>query len=425
MLLTAAERAVPVATSPFDTPRAAAKRRARRALAMAALVRDARIDNGHDLVEPLLRSLTATQGLAEEAMTGPRVAGIALGVLEEVLRDAARVESGELHFMPDADGDRALPAAITVAPTGPMHSTGDDLLPLGVPAASAVMAAPLGSIGAQLAPRLSEQVDNFLLKLPKTRHAKRKRDIDVARRHFVSLLSDVRLDELSFVEVTAFREAALAIPKFNGKGIYAGLETAQQVLLADAIDMGDVEEVRAFLPKATEARVQEAMGTAPVPRSTMKVVNKHLSMLQMAIRPWYNAHRTKDRQRDWTPILGEFFSKKEAAKGITILRTALSDDEISAVFQTPLYTGHGGDRLRTMPGTELARDAFWWVPLIGLHAGARLEEILQLRPAHIEMVEGVAVVAFGRDLGTSVKTPGSRRRTAIHPFLIELDQMSV
>ncbi len=454
VLQRAHDASVPVKRCPFDTPSTAAEANAQRALAIASQWRQIRLANEHDAAAPELEAAALAKGLPGASLNTPAHANAALRGIEQAWRDAAASERGERptvsapgcgtssHALVTIPTDQVSHPAYTQAPREhamELAVTNDPqrgelrMQPDGLPPATAYGGGALSSKAAagaevpaaQQAPLLSEQVQQFIagetkkLKPGEAGKMKALRDIDVAQRHFVSLVGDIRLDALDWTAVAAFKEAALMIPQNNGKGIYAGLDTLAQVRLADAIDERDIDTVRTILGGRSEAQIVAAMNTAPVPRSKKKSVNKHLSSVKRAILPWYRKNRTKERDKDWTPLNREFFSKQEIKEQASFLRTALSDDEIKAVFGSPIYAGHGGGRLRQKPGADVPRDAYWWVPMIGLHQGARLDEILQLETNQVEKVEGVDVLTFGRDPTKAAKTPGSRRRVAIHPALIE------
>ncbi|NBB41603.1 tyrosine-type recombinase/integrase [Sphingobium yanoikuyae] len=99
--------------------------------------------------------------------------------------------------------------------------------------------------------------------------------------------------------------------------------------------------------------------------------------------------------------------------------------QLRAIFDAPLYRGClDGARGYAKPGTERPRNARFWVPLIGLHTGMRLNEICQLDVADIRVIDGIScfVITEASVAGPSdknLKTFASERLIPIHNNLID------
>lgn len=118
------------------------------------------------------------------------------------------------------------------------------------------------------------------------------------------------------------------------------------------------------------------------------------------------------------------------AKGITIKvpkkskdkRQPFGADDLNAIFAGPVHA----DRERPLGGRG---EAAYWLPLLALFSGARLEEIAQLRPhdvAQHSYVDGdgqtrrgwfIKIVEDEGEDATTVKTVGSERVVPVHPVL--------
>jgi integrase len=99
-------------------------------------------------------------------------------------------------------------------------------------------------------------------------------------------------------------------------------------------------------------------------------------------------------------------------------RRELGPKDLETLFGSPIYT----ERARPAGG---AGDAAYWLPLLGLYTGARLEELCQLRPDDIGERDGIPFLRIidledeDRQVRTTVKTVESRREVPIHPALVQ------
>ena len=108
-------------------------------------------------------------------------------------------------------------------------------------------------------------------------------------------------------------------------------------------------------------------------------------------------------------------------------RYPFSDDQLLKIFSAPLYTGcvddqHGYNK----PGNAKPRNTRFWLPLIGLYSGLRLNEICQLRTTDVSVKKGIHVIIAeecddedGPD-DKNLKTEASVRIVPIHPELIKI-----
>ncbi len=111
------------------------------------------------------------------------------------------------------------------------------------------------------------------------------------------------------------------------------------------------------------------------------------------------SRRAKEKRRPWTAV------------------------ELNQLFAGPVHAA--GERPRAGAG-----DAAYWLPLLGLFTGARLEELAQLRPEDVREVgyqdaAGAQCSAWvlniaDRGEGQEVKTASSRRSVPVHAELIRL-----
>jgi len=101
-------------------------------------------------------------------------------------------------------------------------------------------------------------------------------------------------------------------------------------------------------------------------------------------------------------------------------RDPYSPDQLMKIIKSPLYIGHKSADCRYKPGTLVVRDGYFWVPLIALHSGMRLGEILQLMKSDVKEENGIWYFDVNKGEGKSLKTASSKRRVPIHRSLIDL-----
>jgi len=110
-------------------------------------------------------------------------------------------------------------------------------------------------------------------------------------------------------------------------------------------------------------------------------------------------------------------------------RLPFSTAQLRAIFAAPLYTGCLDDgKGYATPGTNRPRNARFWIPLISMFCGLRLNEACQLDVADIRLIEKIAcfVVTERSDASTTdkrLKTASSERVVPIHPELLSLGFM--
>lgn len=95
-------------------------------------------------------------------------------------------------------------------------------------------------------------------------------------------------------------------------------------------------------------------------------------------------------------------------------RVGFTAENLNAIFHSPIYTqGYlplGGGRI-----------ACYWLPLLALFTGARLEELAQLRVSDVKIAKGLGHYLVISDLGNPsahLKNVHSRRNIPLHPVLI-------
>jgi integrase len=97
-------------------------------------------------------------------------------------------------------------------------------------------------------------------------------------------------------------------------------------------------------------------------------------------------------------------------------RSPFNDDDLKLLFGTAIYK----DKI-------YAHDWQYWLPLLGLYTGARLEELCQLKGQDFKVVDGCHYIDIHGegDAENRVKTPSSIRKIPVHSELINLGLLDV
>jgi len=109
-------------------------------------------------------------------------------------------------------------------------------------------------------------------------------------------------------------------------------------------------------------------------------------------------------------------------KNQEVKRCSFTADQLKAIFTSPVYTGckSAKARDRYIPGNLIICDALYWVPLVALYSGARLQEIAQLYVDDVRCCGEFWIFDFNEEgEDKQLKTVSSRRKTPVHPKLIE------
>ena len=103
-------------------------------------------------------------------------------------------------------------------------------------------------------------------------------------------------------------------------------------------------------------------------------------------------------------------------------RDSFSEKRLQTLFTSPLYTGCKSISRCSVPGDLIPKNSYkYWLPLIGLYSGMRLQEIAQLRVDDIQQYADIWLFNINDDGDDqTLKTPQSARRIPIHEDLIKL-----
>jgi integrase len=113
--------------------------------------------------------------------------------------------------------------------------------------------------------------------------------------------------------------------------------------------------------------------------------------------------------------------KASASSSAEDKRGTFGLDELKLLFTAPLFVGCKSAGRIHLPGRHRVEDYRYWLPLLGLFTGARLNELCQLQTADIREIEGVPCIDVSPANGRkSIKSKAGARKIPIHPELLAL-----
>jgi integrase len=130
--------------------------------------------------------------------------------------------------------------------------------------------------------------------------------------------------------------------------------------------------------------------------------NKHIILISSLLK-WC-------KQQGYTNFNPAEGMKKKITGKTSEQRKSYTTDDLAMLFNSPEFISP-------------KRPERYWVPIISLFSGARLEEICQLHISDIVELDNIPCFDINDDGDKSLKTVSSRRLVPIHPTLIELGFM--
>jgi site-specific recombinase XerD len=310
-------------------------------------------------------------------------ARLALRVLAEVAREEAKREVGEY--------DDGLQAALVSAGSAPAEADGQHG-PAALPTGAAVPAPTPRSVPAPVppsAPLASTLVDEFL----GTRQAQRGvshhtiAQDRVTIERFIQIAGDRPVDTYRRADIARFNATMRQLPSNYGKSPKdKGMTVAQ--LIARADEQG-------------------------ASRLTDKTLKRHTSTLSQ----WFLF--LVDKGLFTMAARAELVSEHHFKLGNPREdRDAWTSDELARLFASPVWTG-SHPTIRSRPGSEVFRDAKFWLPLLCAFQGGRLEEFADLRRHEIRCEGGTWCIEI-TDEHRRLKTNSSSRTVPLHPIILRL-----
>lgn len=205
---------------------------------------------------------------------------------------------------------------------------------------------------------------------------------------FEELLNPKCFSEIAQAEALAFKQSILKIPP-NAKKKFKG------------------ESYKAICAKNITTDLT----------SSSKTINNRLRALASLFN-WAIKNDLYDKKNPFSVL-----KIREKASRLTT-KTPFDKAEIETLFKGAIYTGCKGTAWsdRFLEGHCIIQDSLYWVPLIGLFSGLRMNEICQLHISDICIEGEIPYFNVNSDSEEkALKTASSKRRVPIHSYLLEND----
>jgi integrase len=224
--------------------------------------------------------------------------------------------------------------------------------------------------------------------------AKTENDFKHWMKGFIELLGDRPIDTYGKADIRVFKETLMELPANRQK-----IKETRNLSIQDALK----EARRLSIPPMSAANVKKGMSRV---RSFWE---------------WAEANF------DSIPVFSAASFAVASKSNPQEQRDPFSTSHLRSIFSSPLFLGcMSRSRNHKVGSYNMNATGKYWVPLLGLLTGARLNELCQLCPQDVSEVEGIwclSIVDEGEN--QKIKNNASRRTVPIHSRLIELGLLNL
>ena len=207
---------------------------------------------------------------------------------------------------------------------------------------------------------------------------------------------------------------------------YAALSKQDEIDAADAQRRGDHAGDPRPEPTLSNTEKRALLAERLVPRLTLTTIKRNRDGLNRIFKaaaalgcrtvpialPYREIERHIAAQAPDDPLYVRVTQPK--------LRMPWTEERLARFLTCPLFTGCFSEHRRGRPGTVIIRDFLYWVPLIVLTIGSRIEEILLLKRRNLVYRNQTYCLAIGLDCDQHGKTPDAERVVPIPQLLLDL-----
>lgn len=171
-------------------------------------------------------------------------------------------------------------------------------------------------------------------------------------------------------------------------------------------------------PKDRDLSINEVIARADATgaaRISPKTLKRHKSALGSLFDWLIHSVRQRDEPN---PAHGVRTGRRSKGKK-SANRQVWEGEKLRKLFSGPAHTG-SHEFFRSKPGPTLIKDAYYWLPLLGLYHGARLGELTQLQREDVRKVDDIWCLDINDEDFKNLKNEQSRRLVPVHPKLLKL-----
>lgn len=152
-----------------------------------------------------------------------------------------------------------------------------------------------------------------------------------------------------------------------------------------------------------------------VDRLSMTTIKRHFA----ALGSLFENLRKRGEYPGENPAYGFDFPKGKRVRA-SDARAYWQGDKLRALFASPVWSGCASEARRSSPGPVIVKDEKYWLPLLGLYHGNRLEEFAQLLRSDVREEEGIWHFDINDEDDKQIKNAQSARRVPLHPKVLAL-----
>lgn len=164
--------------------------------------------------------------------------------------------------------------------------------------------------------------------------------------------------------------------------------------------------------KAIEEIAREAASDRTIPKLAVKTIKRHFGALGGLFE------FVKGRNDGFeNPAHRRKFGRTKSA---ATQRDQWTTEQLTLLFRSPVWVGAKSEWVRSQRGDVVIRDAKYWLPILSLCHGNRLEEFAQLTRGDVIEEGGAYCFDINDEGAKQLKNEQSRRRVPMHPAVVRL-----